>query len=160
MLARILVPLDGSRLSEKALEYAVEIGRRFKSELVLVRAVSQTMLQPGIGPSSAAAIEIMADQSRQIDRQNLGRARRYLTLKEQKLTKEGVKITKKAVFGRPVDAILGECRRSKIDLVIMTTRGRSGLKRAILGSVTDEIVRSPLAPVLVVNAGRRTRRKK
>lgn len=160
MLSRILVPLDGSRLSEKALEYGVEIARRFKAELVLLRAVPQTMLQPGIGPSSATAIEIMADQSRQIDRQNLGRARRYLTLKEQKLAKDGLKITKKAVIGRPVDSILGECKRAKIDLVIMTTRGRGGLRRAILGSVTDEIVRSPLAPVLVVNAGRRTRRKK
>jgi nucleotide-binding universal stress UspA family protein len=158
MFDRILVPLDGSRLSEKALPYAVELAKRFSSELVLVRSVPHATLQPGLGPESAQAMEIMIEQTRAIERQNVGRARRYLTLKEQRLSSEKVKVTKHVVLGAPAQAILSECKRSKIDLVVMTTRGHGGLKRAILGSVTDEVVRSPLVPVLVVTAGRRARR--
>lgn len=158
MFARILVPLDGSRLSEKALPFAVEIAKRFGSEVVLLRAVPHTTLQPGLGPESAQAMEIMIEQSRAVERQNVGRARRYLTLKEQQLSRDKLNVTKRAVLGSPAQVILSECKRSRIDLVLMTTRGHGGLKRAILGSVTDEIVRSPLVPVLVVTAGRRARK--
>lgn len=155
MFGKVLVPLDGSRLSEKALPVAVEIARKFESELVLLRAVPQTNLQPAVDIQSGAAIEFMADQSRAMDRQNLGRARRYLTLKERNLGGQKLRITKRALLGPAAQVILGECRRARVDLVVMTTRGRSGLKRALLGSVTDEIVRSPHVLVLVVTASRR-----
>lgn len=156
MFARILVPLDGSRLSEKALPFAVELAKRFGSEIVLLRVVPRATLQTGFGAESAQAIEIMMEQSRAIERQSVGRARRYLTLKERKLKGDGLKLAKRTVVGAAAQAILSECKHSKIDLVVMTTRGRGGLRRAILGSVTDEVVRSPLVPVLVVTAGRRS----
>ena len=159
MFARILVPLDGSRMSEKALPFAVELAKRFDSELVLLRVVPMTTVQTGFGASeSPQAIEMLIEQSRAVERQSVGRARRYLTLKEQQLAGDGVKVAKRAVVGAAGQVILAECKRSKVDLVVMTTRGRSGLRRAILGSVTDEVVRSPLVPVLVVTPGRRSKK--
>lgn len=161
MFGRILVPLDGSRLSEKALPYAVELARRFGSELILIRVVGRGTVQTGFGASeSPQAMELLMQQARAIERQSLGRAKRYLTLKEQTIAGEGLKLTKKAVVGAAGQVILAECKRSKVDLVVMTTRGRGGFRRALLGSVTDEVVRSPLVPVLVVTPGRRGSRGK
>lgn len=155
MFGRILVPLDGSRLSEKALPYAVELAKRFDSEVILIRAVAPASVQPALGAESVQAVEIMMEESKSLERHSVGRARRYLTLKEQQLAGDKLKLTKRVVLGAPAQVILSECKRSKIDLVVMTTRGHGGFKRALLGSVTDEIVRSPLVPVLVVTASRR-----
>jgi nucleotide-binding universal stress UspA family protein len=159
MFEKILVPLDGSRLSEKALPYAVDLARKYGSELVLLRAVPRAAVQTGFGAESPHAIELMMDQARAVERQTLGRAKRYLTLKEQQLAGKLAKLTKKAVVGAAAQAILAECRRARVDLVVMTTRGRGGLHRALLGSVADEVVRSPLVPVLVVTPRRRVTRK-
>jgi nucleotide-binding universal stress UspA family protein len=153
MFKRILVPLDGSRLSARALPYATEIARRFDAVVILMRikqpdTIGSPLAVPSGGNPQVAAM--LVDVTHEQNLKKLSSANRYINKHLRKLRSEGVKGYKKVVLGDPATAILEFCREVDIDLVIMSTRGRSGIKRAVMGSVTDRIVRDPCSPVLVV----------
>jgi len=154
MFKRILVPLDGSRLSGRALPCATEVARRFGAKLILLQVVvpapmvvAPSPVDEGVSP---IATEMAVRQARTQDKTNLERARRYLRGKLRSITARGIKGSYQVAVGTPVKSILDYCRKEKIDLVVMTTSGKSGLKRALMGSVADEVVRSPGFPVLVI----------
>ena len=84
------------------------------------------------------------------DKRNSSKAKRYLSGKMRGLKAQGVQGVYRVAVGEPAAAIMKLTRREKADLVIMTTHGKSGLKRALLGSVADEVVRNSKKPVLVV----------
>jgi nucleotide-binding universal stress UspA family protein len=84
------------------------------------------------------------------DRKNMVTARRYLDKKAEELTELGTSNTSFVLFGDPAESILEFLKKEHIDLVVMTTHGKSRLKRAILGSVTDSVIRESGKPVLVV----------
>lgn len=154
MFSKILVCLDGSRFSSKALPYASEIARQFKSEIILlnvVRPASVTVV-PSIpeGGVSPLAMQVMADNARQQDKNNYMNLTRYLKRKTRQLKAKGMRASFQVVTGEPAQEILKFCRQNKIDLVVMTTTGKSGIKRAILGSTTDVIMRAPGFPVLAI----------
>jgi nucleotide-binding universal stress UspA family protein len=63
------------------------------------------------------------------------------------------------VLGEPAKAIIKFCQEESVDLVVMTTSGKSGLKRAFLGSVADEVIREPGIPMLAIRPMRRGKKK-
>ncbi|MFX0203329.1 MAG: universal stress protein [Candidatus Hodarchaeota archaeon] len=153
MFKRILVPLDGSRLSTKALPYAGEIAKRFNAEVVLLQVLEPT--RPSVfidadGYGSAEATEAAIQAAELRDRKKAVNARRYLRRQVKKITDMSIKVSYNIMIGTAGESIVRFCRKEKIDLVVMTTHGRSGFKRAILGSVADEIVREPGVHVLVI----------
>ena len=160
MFERILVPLDGSRLSGKALSYAIEVGRRFDADVILMQVVPPTspaVLTTGdIG--SPVVTEITLQNAREQDERNISHAKRYIQGQLRKVKAQGIKGSQNVVMGIPANSIMGFCRKQDIDLVVMTTHGRSGLRRALLGSVADQVIRESGVPVLVVRA--KERRKK
>jgi nucleotide-binding universal stress UspA family protein len=152
MFKRVLVPLDGSRDGARAVEYAAEVAKRFGAEVVLLRVVPPGKL-PAMGLSGATApetVQIMVEQSEEQERQDKAAARRYLAGQRTAVEAAGAAVSAMVEVGDPAAVILTAARQEKADLIVMTTRGRSGVKRAFLGSVADAVVRGTKLPVLVI----------
>jgi nucleotide-binding universal stress UspA family protein len=162
MYKKILVPLDGSRFSNRALKYAVDLAQRYKASLVLAQVVQATNPIPPVDPTgltSPVASQITFDQAERANRRNLSRAKRYLAGKVRELKAKNIAAEYRAVEGEPARDIMLIARKYKVDLIVMTTHGRSGFRRAIMGSVADKVIRESGEPVLVVRPYQRRRRK-
>jgi nucleotide-binding universal stress UspA family protein len=165
MLQKILVPLDGSELAEAAIPYVKEISRRCEPlEVVLLQVVRlpqgrsapaykrQDTEFPVLMPDSAAHLEaarypIYRDQEIESTRAEVEAA---LTPMAQKLRGDGISVRIAVAFGRPAQEIVDFAEREDIDLIVMSTHGRSGMSRWILGSVADKVLRGTHLPVLLV----------
>jgi nucleotide-binding universal stress UspA family protein len=88
----------------------------------------------------------------------VAKARRYLQGKVRGIKSDSIRASYMAVVGDPARSIMQAARKENIDLIVMTTHGKSGIKRALLGSVADEVIRNSKKPVLVVRP--QTRGKK
>ena len=163
MFTKILVPLDGSRMSAKSLPYAIDVAKKFNAEIILLQVVERVNPIIPTGSDVALAgssyvIDIAVKAARIEEQKKLSHARTYLRAKLKQLIADGIKASFNVSIGEPSETILNYCRKNKVDLVVMTTSGKTGLKRAILGSVADKIIRDPRFPVLVIRS-RSTRKK-
>ncbi len=143
----ILVPIDFSKNSAKALDAAAGLAERFKARLVLLHAhhidVPMTsQLIPG-GPV------LPADFQQQMHERATGAVEALA----QQASKWGVEVTGKAVVGPASQAIVDEAEALSADLIVMGTRGNTGVKHVLLGSVAERVVRTAPCPVLTVKAG-------
>lgn len=154
MFKRILVPLDGSRFASRSLKYAQELAQPLKAEVILLQVVKPAIPVAGASgveagmqsPSSARiAVEIALNE----DKRNVSHAGRYLSRKSRELKAQGIQASHKVVVGDPAETIMAYAKKAKADLIIMTTHGKSGIIRAVMGSVADEVVRKSGKPVLV-----------
>ena len=143
MYKRVLVPLDGSKIAESALEHlkAVAIGCRVP-ETVLLTAIEPVQTGRPYGTSDEWLLDIQK-KARKI-------AEDYINEIAQKLGKEGIKAKTVIVQARPADAILDYATDNGVDLVIMSTHGRSGISRWTFGSVADKVIRYSTVPVLII----------
>lgn len=153
MFERIVVPLDGSRLSAQALPYAVEIGKRFDSEVILVRVISPsglTIMPQTIGMEGAVATDIIAQEARMKDVDNAAHAKRYLMNWVQSLKAQDVKASYQVTAGAPAKSIMELVVAQQVSLIVMMSHGRGRFKRAMMGSVADAVLRGSSVPVLIV----------
>ena len=141
MFERIVVPLDGSRLSTQAITYAIEVGKRFEAEIILVRVIPSPVLAITDGESS---------DSEDVD--NASYAKRYLMDWDQSLRSQGVKVSFEVTFGTPAKAIMQLSEAQQASLIVMMSHGYGSFKRAIMGSVADEIMHHSSIPVLIIKA--------
>jgi len=164
MFSRILVPLDGSRFSSTAVKYALEVAARFGARLMLVRVVTpatpHAMSATPEGTLSPIAAETAVQAARLEDRRQADKVARYLQRRARQIARKGHECSYRVLVGDPARSIVNLCHKEDIDLVVMSTRGRSGLRRALAGSVTDVVVREPGVPVLVIRPKTRRRQKK
>ncbi len=136
-LEKILVPLDGSALAEAALPKAAELAESSGSKLLLIRAAEAHTL-PGVDPTEAQ-IKVVQE------------AEDYLAQVGDRLGALGVKDVETSVwYGPAAYAIVEAARLNKADLIAMTTHGRSGLGRLILGSVAEMVLRGTTIPILLI----------
>ncbi len=139
MYRKILVPLDGSETSACSLDdvRAVTAGNP-DAEIVLLMAAEPVKMELGF------------IQDKEESEKNI-RAWSEKTLGEIKdrLADEGLNVSSIVIQGRPADAILDYAEKNGIDLIVMSTHGRSGPSRWAFGSVADKVVRSSIVPVLV-----------
>ena len=139
----ILVPLDGSRLSEQALPLAVAIAERARAKLRLVLVYQYPVVPLSAkGRQLYVALELAARKSEKA----------YLKTFTEQLKKQSssLAISSTALMG-PVARTLNEyIHESRTDLVVMTSRGQGGLRRLWLGSVADAMIRRSSVPVLLV----------
>jgi nucleotide-binding universal stress UspA family protein len=135
-LEKVLVPLDGSLLAEAALPRAVELAQNSQARLLLLRAVEAHTL-PGADPTEAQ-IKVVSE------------AEDYLTSVGERLAAQGVRDVETSVwYGPAAYAIVEAARLHKVDLIAMTTHGRSGLGRLIVGSVAESVLRGTTTPILL-----------
>ena len=138
----ILVPLDGSPVAEQALPLARRIAERAGSKLRLA-LVHQIPTAP-LDPAAARLFTSLELATRKSERA-------YLRALQTKLRQEGVRLASAVTLSGPVGPALDQyVRELGIDLVVMATHGRGGVRRAWLGSVADYLVRHLQVPVLVV----------
>jgi nucleotide-binding universal stress UspA family protein len=142
----ILVPLDGSAVSESALSVAERFAGRGGARLILVRAAEAP---EDLGHVVAARLDAMRA------------AESYLDATAAELSAKGLEdVEKIARYGPAAEVILDTARTREHDLIVMATRGRRGLGRLMFGSVTESVVRGASTPVLVVRGDSRTERAK
>lgn len=144
LLERILVPLDGSRQAEAVLPVALAMASLFDASLALRRVVLPVALMTSPPASFPAGIdtELTAIEQR--------RAQAYLDRLVEQLRGVGARVSGAAVLGRAVfETILTTAQERGPGMVALATRGRGGLRRMLLGSVADKLVRRGDLPVLV-----------
>jgi nucleotide-binding universal stress UspA family protein len=143
-LGRILVPLDGSELSEAILPVVTGLAGPFDLGIELLRAVEPI-------PAYAAA-ELAASHSAELLRLEEADAGGYLAKLVTPLEARGLRVTPRVALGPAVDEILRRARESGTGLIAMTTHGRSGMGRLLLGSVAERVLRAAPVPVLLWKA--------
>lgn len=144
MYKKMLVPLDGSEFSECVLDHvrAIAIGCQVP-EVVLL----------GVAEPVTRQVYYMVgieDQLGDMQKQTEKYVESYLSKSADSLKKDDIAAQTAVVSGRPAEEILDYANKNQVDLIIMSTHGRSGLSRWVLGSVTDRVVRHSTAPVLTV----------
>lgn len=153
MYKKILAPLDGSELAECSLEHVKAIATGCSvPEVVLLRVIE---------PLSAATIASLAEAGgswvTQAEDENRNQTKDYIAKMVSKLKREGIAVQAATPYGRADEEILKYSEKNGVDLIIMSTHGRSGISRWAFGSVSDRVVRHSMAPVLIVSpAGCRT----
>ena len=142
---RVLVPLDGSELAEAALEDAAALAQVAGSELRLVRVPTL--------PGYATAIPETAGWIPDLLREAALEAETYLTGIAARLEAEGLRVAadvEMIVAGSVADALLDYAERSRVDLIVMSTHGRTGVGRWLFGSVADRVLQASPVPVWLV----------
>ena len=145
-VVRVIVPLDGSSLAERALPVAIMVARDLGVPIHLLRVVEldtvRAAVEAGI-PAARAYREAQEEARRQ--------AEADLDAHVQQLRNQDVMAAAEVRTGSPAAELLDAINAD--DLVVMTTHGRGGVRRWFLGSVADKLVREAAAPVLLVRAG-------
>ena len=164
MFKRILVPLDGSRFSSSAMRYAIGIARRFDAQIILIEAVKPVTPSPSSDTSEATMVPMVTEVAVQAalleEKRHLTRAKQYLQRRVRDVTQRGIKCSYRISMEEPADSILKICRKEGVELIVMSTHGKGGLKRAILGSVADEVARKSRVPVMLIRQAKQRKRKK
>lgn len=132
-LQRILVPLDFSGKSRQALHYAVPLAQKFSARIHLVHVLPD----PGKTPRDEQV------------RQRLAALKRLGQTAAQ-LMPPRLHAGNAVLAGKPAPAILALAEKNSIDLIVLTTKGRDGLKRALVGSTAEHIMRHAPCPVMSV----------
>jgi nucleotide-binding universal stress UspA family protein len=146
MFERILVPLDGSSLSELALQPAFQFAERFGALVNLLRVVVVEALvfgPEGIGPQSMQLRELS-------EKQDWAEAEAYLNAIMAHWQATGVPIAKRVAIGAAPEMIVTVAAQFSVDLIVMSTHGRSGLTRFLYGSVAEAVLRGTERPLLLV----------
>jgi nucleotide-binding universal stress UspA family protein len=142
-IKKILVPVDFSPHAERAQEVAVEFAKTFGAEVQLLHAYSLPVSV--VGPYDYQIPAAMLSEMRES-------AARRLDHEVKKLGRAGVPVTGMITEGVPTQAITEAAEQLGADLIVMGTRGLTGLKHVLLGSVTERTIRHAHCPVLTVHA--------
>jgi nucleotide-binding universal stress UspA family protein len=148
---RIILPLDGSLLAEAAIPHAKHLAQAFGRPVVLVRTLDLSWFTMGndAGMSDAAiTLELQEDLSAE--------SIEYLEQTAARLRESGLTVITSFTFNRPANEIVSKAHEEPGALIVMSTHGRSGLGRTVLGSVADRVVRTAEAPVLLVRGDLRS----
>lgn len=144
MFKKILVPVDGSEGSWRALASAVEIGKRFESELLVVNVI-----QPY---NNAALLAVPLDHAT-INQGNSELEKvgdKVLEMAEEKLAEYPHKVEYSLEIGHPSERIIALSKKSQCDAVVLGSRGLSGIAEFFLGSVSSKVSQYSDVPVLIV----------
>lgn len=148
MYERILVPTDGSDAAEAAVDHAVDLAERYGARLHALYVVDIDAVSFSLG-------------TEQVDRIRAGHFGEMAELEERARAAtgrvadaardRGVEVEEHFAAGRPHAVIADTAEALDSDLVVIGSHGRSGIKRVLLGSVTERVLRSTHRPVLVVD---------
>ena len=149
MYDRILVPLDGSDIAERVLPHVEALAEKFGSAVTLLQATTPPETLIAASAEGAAPAGPVLDPTPIVEAERQA-ASAYLEVAAERLRGRGLAVAGERPEAAPADAIVEHAHRAGTDLIAMTTHGRGGLGRLILGSVADEVLRSAPCPVLLV----------
>ena len=133
---KILVPLDGSECAENILSNVEKLATDLKASIALLR-VAYAHTFPGVDPTEAE-VKVVRE------------AEEYLQGIEKRLKTKGFRVESHVRYGDEAGEILDHAAQKDIDLIAMTTHGRSGVKRWLLGSVAEKLLRHATKPIFLV----------
>ncbi|MBN1376574.1 MAG: universal stress protein [Dehalococcoidia bacterium] len=138
---RILVPLDGSDTGEAALHDAESIALKTGASMVLLHVIPEPhMIEVRmLGSEFSDIVKAMHDAGE-----------KYLAKVNKRLNEKGIDVTAKILSGDPAARIVDQARHEKADLLAISTHGRSGIARWVLGSVADKILHESKIPMWMV----------
>jgi nucleotide-binding universal stress UspA family protein len=140
-VGRIVVPLDGSGLAASILPLVAQLAAPFDFTIDLLRAVEPL---PGY-----ASVEVSATKRDEMRRLHTADADEYLTKVAGPLEALGLRVSRSIAYGPPSAAIVGHAREVGAGLIAMSTHGRTGLSRLLLGSVAERVMRAAPVPLLL-----------
>ncbi len=133
--SRMLVALDGSTRAEEILEDIIPLAIRLDATVELVRVALPTITGTGVGDIPGV---VFHDDPKP-----------YLRQVQSRLLEEGIVTRIAPMEGRAASAILERARKTDASLIALTTHGRTGVERILMGSIAEEVVRHAACPVLV-----------
>ena len=139
---KVLVPLDGSPLSERVLPHVVDLAKMLTMEVVLVRAPA--------APTAAFVAQERDTGFQQIAKNIIAETETYLEAKVKQLQTEGLKVSYLLLEGEAAGEIIDLARKTPNNLIAMCTHGWSGIGRWVLGNVTERVVHHSGDPVLII----------
>lgn len=140
MIKKILVPLDGSDLAAKAIPYAEELAERFEAELLFIWVVHPLV------QASDQAIDVY-ERIREAHHEE---AKTYFKTAPLDLQKSPFQSRTKVLEGPVAETIIDMTTEEQVDLIVMSTHGRSGLGRWVYGSVAGKVLHQAPCPVFLV----------
>ena len=135
---KILVPLDGSPVSEQILPHVEKLAMSGDARISLVRVAFAHVI-PGVDPTEPEVAVVREAED-------------YLAAIAERLGQKGLQVETHVRYGHDADEILDHCDQYDIDLIAMSTHGRSGVKRWMLGSVAEKVIRHATKPILLIRS--------
>ena len=147
MISKILVPTDGSKTAQKATRYAVDLAKEIKASVIVLSVIDERSLIAQTVPALDAPIHIIEpiqDYLRETAERLTGEIKKLCD-------KNGIRSKTVIRIGHPVEEIVKEAEKSKVNLIVMGSHGKSALAAAVLGSVTYGVIhKDTKIPVLIV----------
>lgn len=149
-LDRILVPVDFSAHSERAVNYAMTLANKFGAHVSLLHVVEDPFVT-GAWQSEAFVPNIpeLLDELITAAHTRLGELKKHLAA-------HGFVVETAVITGQPARAIVEQASAGRYDLIVMGTHGRTGFSHALMGSVAERVVQKAPCPVLTVREAART----
>lgn len=144
---RILVPVDGSRTSQLGLKEAIRLAKGQKASLVLVHVVDEHV----VIMASMEAASYLEDLRPSL----MKSGRRILERAVETVRKAGVacqSVLLETMVAPAADLIVRQAKKSRADLIVIGTHGRRGIRRVVMGSDAEQVVRTSPIPVMLVRA--------
>lgn len=142
MYKKILVPLDGSPHAEAALPHAKAIAQSEGAEIVLLR-IPMMPATEFFAREPSIAVNIHEEEQAE--------AMKYINTKMEALKREHIKVTAITQDGPVPETILDVAEQTQADMIAMSTHGRTGIQRWLIGSVADKVVHHAHIPVMLIH---------
>jgi nucleotide-binding universal stress UspA family protein len=147
MISKILVPSDGSKTAKKAAVYAVDLAKQLKASIIALSVIDMRSLIAQTLPVAGTtiyAMEPIGDYLREAAEAYTGEIKKLCD-------KSGVASKISIKMGHPTEVIVKEAKRSKANLIVMGSHGRSALSATVLGSVSYGVIHNDTSiPILIV----------
>jgi nucleotide-binding universal stress UspA family protein len=150
VLSKILVPHDGTDMSDKALVQAIELAKAFNAQITLLNVIEQIPIPPSIMLGSDP---VLINRARRSVMRELEQGwNKLVEIKKHELENEKVSVTSNCLVGNAADQILRYSKNNKIDIIVMASARLKGLsKLKALGSVTRKVSEMADCPVLIIH---------
>ncbi len=151
MISKILVPTDGSKTAQKAAGYAVDLAKQLKASVIVLSVIDK---RPFI-VQTVTAVDTPRHITQPLEEYLREAAKGYAGEVKKLCEKNGLRSKTVITAGHPVEDIVKEAEKAKVNLIVMGSHGRSALAAAVLGSVAYGVMhKETKVPVLIVRRGR------
>ena len=147
-IKKILFPTDFSKYSDDALQYAISIASAFKAKLYILHVIE--------GARQEDYFLVLTLTSEEIEEKLMEEAKKNLEKLVSKNLSQKIEFETSIKSGTPFVEIIRAAKQEDIDLIVMSSHGRSGISEILIGSVTERVLRAGVVPILTVRAPKAT----
>lgn len=144
MYKKILVPLDGSDRSTKALSHTVELAQKLSAKVTLIHVV------PSLPPYVNTAVDRLGHAQQSILDELMKNGQELLSQYVSSIQDKNIEVDTVTVMGQPADEIIEKARAENYDLIVVGSRGLGEIKGYLMGSVSNRVSRHASCPVLII----------